>query len=296
MMAIPEAVTAARRPLSAQHLRMKEQLPLAAAPAIGRLATRLPETVAGLFGDQGAAALRVTVERVQDETLALPEEGRRWLALECPAGPLRMLLVLDRVAVFALCEAAMGGSGTEPPFADGERPLSRIEKGLRDGWLSRCGAALAGLLTAILGQPVTSAGGPPDDAGTGGGGFDATVLRLLVNLFGYSGELVIAFDRPQLRALLAAADAAQPDATPSSSQQQVLQQRLAGAQARIEVALPPETMCVEDIASLRPGALLKLQARLSGPVIVSSAGQRMFTGLLEPSADRLAVKLLDPIS
>ena len=140
MQAVAQPAAIQRRPLLAGDLRKPEQPSLAAAPAIVRLAAKLPETVTGLFGDLGTAAPRVTVERVSDESLELPQDGGRWLDMDCPAGRLRALLVLDRPAVFALCEAAMGGSGTEPPFEDAERPLSRIEKGLRDAWLSRCGS------------------------------------------------------------------------------------------------------------------------------------------------------------
>lgn len=286
------AMPAGRRPLRPTDLTPREQPPLAAAQPVIRLAARLPETIGALFAHLGQAAPRIAVEAVHDQQLAVPEDGGFWVHLECPSGPLRLLLMLDRPAVSGLCEAAMGGTGSEPPFEDGGRPLSRIETGLRDDWLSRCGEALTDLLPVVLACPLRPAAEPPgaDDADSAAA-LDATSLRLLVNLFGYSGEMVLAFDRQQLKALL---PQGQPDMP--ARDHAAVQRQLAEAPARIDVALPPETMCVQDVASLRPGSLLRLSARMSGPVIVSAAGHKLFSGLLEPSDGHLAVKLLDPVS
>lgn len=291
-----EKVVPVRRPLTADHLRTRAATQLAATPAIGRLATRLPEMVGRIFGHPDSAALRVTVDHVQDETLALPQEGGRWFRLQGASGPLRVLLMLDRPAVFALCEASLGGSGTEPPHADPERPLSRIERGLRDAWLSRCVSGLAELLAGILGGPMTVADEGADGLGIDDiASLDTTLLRLLVNLFGYSGELVIALDRVQLASLLATAGGGSPEVARQPGRRQALQHGLGHAPAPVTVALPAETMSVEDIADLRPGQLLRLAARLSDPVIVSVSGQDIFSGLLDPAGGRLAVRLLAPL-
>lgn len=288
---------ASRRPLRPEDLRPRQQPAADQLPSVARFAQRLADAAGQLYADLGSLSPRVTLDGIREETMTVVPDGAIWFDLAAVGRKLRMCCCLDRPATFALCEAAMGGTGTEDPFDDRERPLSRIERALRDRWCMRFRQNAADCLSQVTGKPVTTV--VRDDKAGDPGEFEETedlemmVFRFLINLFGYSGELLLAGPRADLLRLFASAGTSGDDA--ASAGQSALRHALGESQGDIRVALHPETMQVKDVAGLRRGSLLRLAARMSDPVIVSSGDQPIFSALLESSADRLSIRLLAPL-
>lgn len=274
------------KPLDAGHFRAPPVPEPSALPGQARLAARLGEACAAGLSSLHQAAWKVTAEGViEPAALADIEEGLL-LRFESERGSLTGFLSLDRAAVSALLEVTMGGSGTEPVFELAHRPLSRIERGV----LQLAHDALARQLvqglseaTALNVNLFTGREAPELDAAGG-----LVQFRLLVSIFGHSGEISISFARHELERQLGGCAGGQ---TPGGDAlgRDALQLAMGKSEVVVTVTLASETLSLETVAALRPGRHLALSATTATPVIVWSGGVAAYRGSLGRNGDRFAV-------
>ena len=127
MMSMPQP-QGERRMLTPDLFRPKQEPSLAASPDAVRLSRKLAEAQGTALSNLSPTPWRILADRTIEQD-AVPADGfGSWCRYESAAGSMAVHLSLDMPAISALCECAMGGTGTEPPFAFEERPLSAIEK------------------------------------------------------------------------------------------------------------------------------------------------------------------------
>lgn len=279
-----------RRMLTPDLFKPKPEPSLAASPDAVRLSRKLAEAQGAALSGLSPAPWRILADRILEQD-ALPADGfGSWCRYESAAGSMAVHLSLDMPAISALCESAMGGTGTEPPFAFEERPLSAIEKDLARAAIAATTAAMTQALTEQFGAPVSLFGGAA--AGEG----DMTLPKLVMfvfiaNIFGYSGEIRLAVPVDELAAQFAAAAGSNAVVAEDDGRKALLQQEISKSEARFEVSLGRETMLVEEIGALVPGCLVRLNATTMAPVVVSSGGTPVYLATLARNGDRLAVRI-----
>ena len=280
------------RPLSAVHFKSAGKEAVTGNPIVTKLAAKLAEAVAAALADFGSAAPRVTLDSIGIMTQL--DEDATPLRFESRIASLQACIAFDRSLVFAMCELALGGTGTEEPVAESGRPFSAMEKDLRKAVISSVAQGVGGVLSHILTAPFRLF----EDAGEDGpDGQDAAKtqfgFRYLVNIFGYSGELRVSFCEEDLAQHIGAASKPPEDGRAAAAMRD-LQRRISGAEAVFKIHLAPEMVRVGDIMTLKPGSLLKLSATMSTPVVVSSGGMDVFSATLIHANARLAVRLIGP--
>ncbi len=280
------------RPLSAAHFKTAGAESISTHPLVEKLAAKLVEAIPAALATFGAAAPRVTLDAVSSGTV--PDDGATALRFESQTGSLLARIALDRTMVFAMCEQALGGTGTEEPIADSGRPLSGIETELHKAIISAIAVAACSELSQILATPFSLLEDIETDGAAGLSVSHTCVhFRYLVNIFSYSSEVRLCLSETDL-ALHTGAASKPLDHGRASVETRDLQRQIAGATAEFKITLEPELAEVGDIIALRPGSLLRLATAMTTPVIVSSGGIAVFTATLDHSGGRLAVRLIEP--
>lgn len=280
------------QPLTAAHFKPAGQELIAANPMIVKLAAKIAEAIPAVLANFGTTAPRVTLDAAGSVKSSANEDGATALRFESRSGSMSARIMLDRTMVFAMCEQALGGTGTEDPIAESERPFSTIETELRKLIVSSIAGALTGALSQVLATPFSLF--EDVEADDAPGPMDQVNFRYLVNIFSYSGELRLSIPQQELALQIGAASKPLDDSK-SAEDQRDLQRQIAGAPVAFQISLEPETVCVGDIIALRPGSLLKLTAAMTSPVIVSSDGVDVFSAALIHLDDHIAVRLIGPV-
>lgn len=288
------ADNAATRPLRRTDFRTPTQERASDLAAVKRLGQKFADMITAAAQGLAASPLRITLDQITESEMNAAEEGCAAFRLESGNGSIEFRIIPDRVTIFALCEIAFGGSGTEEAFSDQERPLSAIERGLRDAFSDSIADALAKMAAAEFGIAATI-------SNVSGSNFTIDqqviqiVFRYLVNIYGYSGELCLLANRDDLVAQLAQDDLAAGADNLNEQKRTAIRRRVAEADMEIVVSLPPEQMKVRDVVSLRPGKLFQLSSRLTSPLTVSSNGKDIFRAILDDESDKLTIKLVSSL-
>jgi len=274
--------------LDARHFRPAARPAVATLPRISTLAAALADACAQGLGVLQAAPWKVTTDAISDTLGVVTDAERTELRFESDRGSLAAMLLIEKTLVSAVIEVAMGGTGTESAFAIQDRPLSKIEAGI----LGLAQAALARHVATALGSflmrpfHLFEEGEVPDI-----GGDEALILfRFVLNVFGYSGEIALAFPRAELERQIGVADD-EPAEEAISWQRQSLQRELGKAEIAFTVMVGPELLSLDAIAGLKRGSLVPLSATATSPVTVWSGGVAAYEGLLGRNGNRLAVTI-----
>ena len=284
-----------RRPLSADMFTPKQAPLLASLPDLERLARKLAEAQSADLSSLSSAPWRVTLDRIVEQAGLAPEDQSRWARAESAAGSITFHQGFDRPAISALCECAMGGTGTEAAFDFEDRPLSAIEKEIVQAVALKLASGIAEAFADQWRTPVSLFDGiiaSDDPAATS----SMLVMHFIANVFGYSGEIRIAMARAELTAQFDAAGGTVHDTSLPDRAKNALQQQIGKVDCLFTVMLGDESMLVEEITALLPGAHVRLAATTAASVVVSSGGTPVFTGSLARSGDRLAVRITSPDS
>jgi flagellar motor switch protein FliM len=282
-----------RRLLAADMFRRKRAPSFAASSDAVRLSRKLAEASESALADISSAPWRILADHIGEEAMTASEGFGSWVRFESSAGSMTVNLSFDMPAIAALCECAMGGTGTEAHFEFQERPLSAIEKDIAHSAIARLSKSIAASLTEQLGMAVSLFDGTiaSDEAA----GADAMLLlRFIANVFGYSGEIRMAVPKDELAVQLAAAGRDESPASDADDRKAMLQAEIGKADAQFVISLQSETMRVEEIGALAPGCLVRLASTAATPVLVSSGDTPVYLAALARNGDRLAVRVSTP--
>lgn len=271
----PDMLPAPRQPSLADH------------PAIRRLGKALPDALLRAFKSFGQLPIKVSLEAVTGETVMQDREDAPQARYRGAGATFGASIATDRALVHAYTELALGGDGLESPYAV-DRPLSRIEEGLRRLLLIKLADAAAEPLKAALGA-LPCEGGEADNPETRAGGEARRflVFQFLVNVSANDGELRIGLEEEGLRAVLSLQTLrSHPAPGPAA-----LAASVSESLAILTVSLAEQELSVADLAALRPGGLLKLNATAAGPVKVWCGETPMFSATLARTGDHLAVRI-----
>lgn len=282
------------RPLSVTHFKPQSRVPLSAVPSAVRLSSLLAESCGRSLSRLCAVSWRVALDRIEETSFPPSDAFTRRVRFESSVGSITADLVLDRSAISAIMEAMMGGTGIESPFDMGERPLSSIETATLEAACSSVAGEIAQALSHHFGRPFSHfhEEEPPDPAAAAQ---ERVIFRLVVNVFGYSGELRIGMPRSELRHQIESVDAESEDLQDSEGHQQ-LQRQVGKSDVEFVVTLGPEILSVERIASLQLGQMVTLSSTVTTPVTLWSGGVAAFEGSLARSGDRLAVRIISVVT
>lgn len=279
------------KPLSAAHFKSAVQGSIVDGPVVTKLVTKLVESFSSALAGFGTSPPRVSLEGVSETVPSPHDDGTEWFRLCGQQGAILIQISLDKPAVFAMCELALGGTGTDEMVTITDRPLSGIEIELRRAIVSRLATAASTGFSQVLAAPFTVAEIAPADVPEQTVSSARVTVRCLLNIFSYSGELRVMVSRDDLIRLLGEIGKPPSSEEETQSQRNALQNRISTAVTTLQVSLASETVHIEDLARLRPGSLLKLRSTMSTPVIVSSGGVEIFSAALVHSVDRLSVQL-----
>ncbi len=285
---------ARRRPLTARDLGTEPRIPVSGLPHIVKFALRLSDTCCAALSGFGSASWKLSVDRIEDLTEAAGLSDAMLVTIAAPDKALTALAWLDQTAVSAIIDVAMGGTGMEEAFEFDGRPLSAIEREIISMARTKVADAIASALSAELGAQhrVEKC---EADVDTIGKGEALLAFRMVVNVFGYSGELRVVTAAEPLKASLAVLAEDSGAAKQVDDFKNGIKREVGRATAEIAVALQPSMLTVEEIATLYPGKVLKLDTSVKADVSVSSDNVVLFKGALARSGDHLAVRILSAV-
>lgn len=283
-----------KHPLSASHFKARTRETVSTIPSAVKLSVLLAEACRRAFASFVSISWRVTPDRIEESDTVSADSSVRSIRFESASGSLTIDIVLDRPLISALLEAFMGGSGTEAPFDLGERPLSAIENGLLDLVCERLASEVAETMGSHFGRPFSHFR-EHEARNQSPAAKERTSFRLLVNVFGHSGEVLMSMESSALIHQIRSSDPAGGNAEDDVAHNR-LQRQVGRSDVELTVTLGPETLSVEDITTLRPGRMITLSSTVSTPVTLWSGGIAAFEGSLARSGDRLAVTIAAAIA
>lgn len=282
------------RLFSAEDVPRQSHATAAPDPLVSRFAVKLAEAMGRTLLENESGIWRVTLDRIEPNAGGIWEETGSWFRLESQRGSLRMHAALDRAAVAAICDVAMGGSASEQAYDFQGRPLSGIETDLLRHVLTNVRETVTNVLSEELAMPVGQFDSREDDEP--GHKVNVVGFHFLVNFQSYSGEARLTAFQHELDAQFAASASDTAESTWQDERMADIQRRIATVDFTFGVVLGPETKTVEDIAALTPGRLFHLSSNASTPVTLECDGIPVFTASLSRTGERLSVSILKAVA
>ena len=281
-----------KRPLSADLIRSVTEVPIASLKEINKLFELLAESLKQVLAGFSPVACRVECDGIAEvvEPTPIPDAIRARFFSQ--PGALEIWVSGDKGFVLALCDLSFGGTGHEPAYDSEERPLSKIERRLSHLALEEFVCEFPAVLERALGtafEPHAEPPGqnppdtPPETSLVSG--------RLLVNLFGYSGEVRIHLNRKDVLAIVPGGRGPASRMSASVGRQGYIGEQVNHTAITLRVSLAPETMPIGAIGTLKPGQLIRLSSTVHSPVLVSNEDVQLFSATLVSSSGRLAIRV-----
>lgn len=286
-----ESVPAVRTPVTAGMIRRAGKPPMPASAELDGLLAAVAEALADVLKQFTSSPIRVEPDGLAPVSRETPVPDGVVAKLTSAKGALSPVLLADRTLVMALCEAAFGGSGTEPAHDGADRPLSRAETKLRDAFLS----ALAGKFPETLALCFGTAFSAAEEEVRKPARREVQTIsyiggRLLVYIFGYSGEVALLLPEDEIAHL---ASSGRRMASDGGATRDAFMQALAGSELEIIAMLPEEQMPMGQIARLRHGQLLKLNADVGTTVVLMAEGQPLHTAHMASGGDAMRFEIIN---
>lgn len=280
-------------PLTAAMIRAAGKPQASASNEIANLQAALAEAIVKAFAVFTAVPVRAEPDGLSVAMREMPVEDGLPVRLESPRGPLTPVLLADRPLVMALCEAAFGGAGTEPVFDGADRPYSTTERRLRDALLGE----LARLLPEALELCLTTPFRPAEEEERKPASRETIAVscitsRLLVYVYGYSGELTVLLPEAQINELFAAAATGTVASASESASHGHYVAALRTAEVEVSVLLPAEKKPLSEVAALRPGQLLKFEASAATPLLLMAGDRMLHEVRMTPSGGQMGIEII----
>lgn len=283
----------ARIPVTAAHIRAAGKPQASASNEVTDLMAAMAETVVAVFARFAAVPVRAEPDGLTIASREVPVADGLAVKLGSPRGPLTPVLLADRATVMALCELAFGGSGTEPVFDGADRPYSATERRLCDALLAELAAHLPEALELCLSVPfraVEEEERKPASRET----VEVTFIsgRLLVYVYGYSGELTLLLPEEQVTQLIAVAAAANSAVRLDPEAHGRYAAVLRSAEVEVTVLLPAELKPLSEVAALRPGQLLKFTSSATTPLLLTAGGSLLHEVRITPGGGHMGIEII----
>jgi flagellar motor switch protein FliM len=290
------------KPLSIDAIRSKADGPtnnLAMIPkSFGRFAATLYKdflemaSTSPSFTFEGFCRTEAQIVQEDDESAFISE------LLIC--GDLRqsVRIKVDRSAIFGLCNVIFGGVGNEPAYSE-TRPFSKIECAIARLFFEAIGRSLPSAFSNIaLKEFFPAPWQDPNEDPIYPPFKSFVVVKILCNVHGYSGELLI--EMPEELALFFRPVG---DEKKNVTKPQLVSEWGAQISGRVEnievelVALLSEfKMSLEGVTSLRIGQVVNLENEIASPLFVCSEGIKLFTAKLGQTAKKFCLSIETPIN
>lgn len=280
------------RPLTADLIRAAGKPRASANGELADFLAALADCLVAVFAEFTSAPVRVEPDGLSIASREVPVPESAGIKLDSGQGILTPVVTADRALVMALTEAAFGGSGTEPPYDGADRPYSKTERRLRDTMLSALAAKLPEALELCFNRPFRKA----EEEERKPRAREVETLsfiagRLLVYVFGYSGELTVLLPEEEFAAVTASAMSTGTGQVVDVVGRGSYVQSLQSAEVEIAAMLPAELLPLADIAMLRKGQLLKLRANVNTPVTVMAGGTLLHHARMTQGSDHVTIEI-----
>lgn len=277
-----------RRPLMAQDLGTARSQSMASHPAVQRLGTKIAAIVERILVDHSRTMPRVSVEQITSQGANPDLEDNEHIFLNGSVTSPGFRILLDRPAVFAICESLLGGDGSEEPVTDQERPISAIERDLCTLLATRVSGAVVKLIADESSASEASASGGSQRIASDTSSSELSVL-LLVTISGYSGQMRVFMPGADVAKAIAQSDSQIPRTRGDPGEWRA---RMLAAPVCIDVFLQPSSTTMSGLMALAPSQRLALTATFESPVQLHAAGQLLFHGRLQSKSGKLVVRIL----
>ena len=284
------------KPLSIDAIRSKVSSPgnnLAMLPkGFGRFTQRLAKEILTI----SSIAPDFVFDRVSRSDAEDTEEAEENATLSqlLVCGDLRqsMRITVDRPTVFGICDVIFGSVGNEPAFAD-PRPFSRIEQSVMELFFKVVGRSLPAAFTSIALKEFFIAPLQDPNEDPLYPVFKPFVsVRVLCNIHGYSGEILIEMPEELTTLFRPVDEEKRPLSTPAVSEWgSLISSRVESIDVELVVVLAELQMSLDNITSLQPGQMIRLETDIGSPVAVCSEGVKLFNAKLGQTDKKFCLSL-----
>jgi flagellar motor switch protein FliM len=222
-------------------------------------------------------ALQDIVTAAAGAALAFKKGDQAVALLNAPVWRTRLVLCVDRPAVFALVELLLGGDGSEPAYAP-ERELTCLEVDVAALFIAGAARALGAAFAPIAATQFTI------EATSSEVNFDVidpqeavVVARYRLDAFGRGGDVLLAVPQRALAALRKPLSQGPPkDPTrPDPGWARQIEKELARTSVRLTAILEERAGLLAEVFALRVGQVIELQATPQSRVRVECNGERL---------------------
>jgi flagellar motor switch protein FliM len=210
----------------------------------------------------------------------------------------RLVILLDRDAVFAVVESMLGGDGSQPVLKT-ERSFSRIELRVAESFIGRIAKALESGLAGIADTSLAlESSGPEldyDAIGRRNGAVVAAKFRLSAGELG--GSVIVAIPRAAiapLRHALSRVPAKEgPPVDPAWRDE--IQTQVSRAQIVLSAILDERPATLAEIAGFEVGKIVELNATASSRMRLECNGERLMWCHLGKAQGKYTLRVEGPI-
>lgn len=275
------------KPITADLIRATGQISAASLPDVQLLFDRLTPILQESLASLTAAPFRLSLDGLTEAQDHYPPADAEHVNVQSPLGALDAWMTCDRGFAVALADLCFGGTGKEPAADHEDRPPSRIELCLCQAVYTDFKAGLRDTLsTALLAEFQFGTEDRPTVPPRAKAKASLLTARYLFNAFGYSGELKLAVRKDDVVALFGKRDVLE-----TGSAKPTLAAQIGATEVEVKLMLPPQSFTVAQLARLRIGQSIRLEARPNGPIHVTAEGQNLFTAQLVHTGSGLACVL-----
>lgn len=266
-----------------------------------RMATASLDSLRDLIAHPPQYTLRtVQAEPLGDVLEAIGNDGIAAVFF-VPEWQSRLVFAINRALVYAIVEMVFGGDGTEPPFEE-VRPFSQIERNVARAVLTAAAKALQASLASVSHLTfaferieTSSESLTIDDRNS-----RAVVARFDLRAVDRSGELMLVIPQSAVQSTRSKAGeaAAQAPADPAANGWlRQMQNEIRNTEVTLTAVLDERRTTLAEVARLKVGQLLRLEARVDGTVRLECNNHPLFNceiGQLEGAYTLRVAEMLDP--
>jgi flagellar motor switch/type III secretory pathway protein FliN len=242
---------------------------------------KLPAAIEGVFASMNPIRSRITMNWAI-QSFARDVKKATAHQYQSQRGALALWIDAERDLDALLCELAFGGTGIDGGEDEAARPVSKLEKRLRQQVFELLADTISSAFGDFIEAPFTRIAPEEDDAADNEP-VEVLEVKYLMNVFSYSTEFTCRFPVQQLEYLL------RDETIPGSQKDACVFDSLNDCDFQVDVLLPEEAHDLAEVLFLKPGDVLALGIPASAPVQIFCEGESIFEGEIRPGQGRMEV-------